>query len=87
MKEFNIGDCVNIKLTEEGIAILKSRYETLGGFEPPEVDENGYTQMPLWEVMQIFGNYMYNSNPQLPFEMNIAISEKYLHDQEKGKCF
>ncbi len=28
---------------------------------------------------------MYNGNPNIPFEMNIAISEEYLKDQEKGK--
>ena len=99
MKEFNINDYVNIKLTEAGIAILKRRHDnilkayagnpevlkTLGEFKTPEVDENGYTQMQMWEVMQAFGNYMYNGDPNIPFEMNIAISEEYLKDQEKGK--
>lgn len=101
MKEFNINDCVKIKLTETGIAILKNRHDsilkayadnpevlkTLGEFKNPEVDENGYTEMQMWEVMNLFGNYMYNGNPDMPFETTIAISEEYLKDQEKGRNF
>lgn len=99
MKEFNINSDVNIKLTDAGIVILKSRHENmlkkyadnpavlkrLGEFKTPEVDENGYTRMQMWEVMNIFGKYMYNGNPDLPFEMNIAISEEYLNNLKKGK--
>ena len=99
MKEFNMNNYVNIKLTEAGIAILKSRHDnllkayasnpevlkTLGEFKTPEIDENGYTQMKMWEVMQTFGNYMYNGDSDIPFEITIAISEEYLKDQEKGK--
>ena len=40
--------------------------------------------MQMWEVMQAFGNYMYNGN-NIPFEMYIEISEEYLKDQEKEK--
>jgi len=32
----------------------------LGEFKTPDVDENGYTQMQMWEVMHAFGNYMYD---------------------------
>ena len=99
MKEFNINDYVKIKLTEAGIAILKNRHDsilkdfagnpealkTLGEFKNPEVDENGYTEMQMWAVMQVFGKYMYNGNPKLPFETTIAISEEYLKEQNKGR--
>lgn len=90
MKEFNVNDYVKIKLTDAGIAILKSRHDDIlkpyvGEFKTPQVDENGYTQMQMWEVMQVFGNYMYNGNPNIPFETNIAISEEYLKDPEKCK--
>lgn len=99
MKEFNINGYVNIKLTEAGIEILKSRHNNmlkayannpevlkrLGEFKTPEVDENGYTQMQMWKVMQLFGNYMNDGNPNIPFEMTILISDEYLKDQKKGK--
>ncbi len=98
MKEFNINDYVNIKLTETGIAILKNRHDNilknyannpevlkiLGEFNAP-IDDNGYTQMQLWEVMHIFGDYLYHGNPNLPFEMNITISDEYLKDKERSK--
>lgn len=90
MKIFNLNDYVNIKLTETGIAILKEEHdkylkEYAGEFKYPEIDENGYTQMQMWEVMQIFGKYMYNGNPNLPFEPNIAISDIYLKNSTTKK--
>lgn len=51
----------------------------------PKIDENGYTQMQMVEVMQVFGSYMYNGNTDLPFETDILMSEKDLKDQVKGK--
>ena len=41
--------------------------------------------MQMWEVMQIFGKYMYNGNPNLPFEPNIAISDIYLKNSTTKK--
>lgn len=94
MKEFNINEDVYLKLTKIGIAILKKRHEELVGtpYKGPRVDENGYTKMQLWEVMQIFGNYLipgysYGKGIDLPFETNIAIADEDLKDMdiEKGK--
>ena len=101
MKTFNINEPVKVKLTEEGIRILENRHNNLlnqysdkpevrkilGEFKTPEVDENGYSSFQLWELMNIFGSYMYNGNPKVPFEMTIAISDEYLVEQtnEKGR--
>lgn len=101
MKQLNLNDEVKVKLTEAGIKILEDRHnyflkqfgdrataiKALGEFKAPKVDENGYSSFQLWELMNIFGQAMYNGNPNIPFEMNIAIDDKYLVEQtnEKGK--
>lgn len=101
MQEFNINSYVCIRLTETGISILREHHnrilkayagrpillEAIGEFKMPEVDENGYTQMQLWEVMQEFGNYMYQANPNPPFEMTIAIPNEYLKEQSKDRSY
>ena len=94
MKALNISELVKVKLTEEGIRILENRHnnllnqysdkpevrKTLGEFKMPEVDENGYSSFQLWELMNIFGSYMYNGNPKFPFETTIGIPDEYLVD-------
>ena len=99
MKEFNINSYVGIKLTKTGIAILKRNHEDLlkayadnpevlkllGPFQVPEVDDNGYTYMQLWQVMTTFGKYMYNGNPNLPFRVIIQIADENLKDPVKHK--
>lgn len=98
MKEFNVNDEVMIKLNEIGIAILKKEHddllkcfadqptalESLGEFQIPIVDENGYTKMPLWQVMNTFGKHL-NVGIDLPFSTTIAISDENLKDPETVK--
>ncbi len=98
MKEFSLNDNVKIKLTETGIKILNDTYDAaLKEFEDkpsvlqsivtsrPKVDENGYVEMQLFEVMAIFGKYVIFGNPNLPISTNIAISENYLKDLDAGR--
>lgn len=94
MKYFSINDYVKIKLNETGITILKNIHKeslksypnaSLGEFKTPVVDENGYTEMQICDVMNIFGNYFIPGNSNLPFDTIIAISEDYLKNSEKGK--
>lgn len=95
MKEFDFNSPVKIKLTEAGIAILKSKQDNsfvnapharkiLGDFKEPEVDENGYIQMILWDLITTFGPYMVHGDEAIPFKNEILISDEYLKDQEKG---
>ncbi len=92
MKYFNFNDFVYIKPTEEGFKILKDNYNKIMGdmakiykYEEPKVDENGYIEMQLWQVMQNFGEYMYNGNMNLPFESMIGIPEECLKDKKNNK--
>ncbi len=82
MKSFNINNCVRIRLTPFGITILKIEHENahskvpfIGEFNPPDVDEDGYCEMQLWKVMQVFGEYMHNGALNQPFEMIIQIED------------
>ena len=82
MKTLNINSQVRIKLTPCGIEKLKKKHEELrsfcpsiGDFKPPETDKDGYCEMQLWDVMNTFGEDMYNGNMNLPFETNIQIDD------------
>ena len=48
----NINDSVRVRLTEYARQIQNE-------------DAKGYTEMPLWELMQIFGPHITQSGPQL----------------------
>ena len=97
MKEFSLNDNVKIKLSETGIKILNDTYnaalkEAVDNpsvlqsiiASRPKVDENGYVEMQLYEVMFIFGKYMNFGNPNMPISTNIAISENCLKDLDAG---
>lgn len=93
--KIKLNSLVKIKLNESGISILKSSheyhrskitnpiyYERYGDFEL-SVDENGYTEMKLWEIFYYFGDYCFYEGTQedernLPFDPEIVINNEYL---------
>ena len=82
MKTLNINHNVRIKLTKFGFEKLKKNHEdlrkkfpTVRKFTPPKVDEDGFCEMELWEVMNTFGEDLFNGSINLPFEPNIQIDE------------
>lgn len=92
MVKFNINDHVKVKLTEKGRDIYYHRYDDWFGQFPnsdyvpiasyPEVDEDGYTEIQLWHLMEIFGPYLYNGC-NVPFEdNNIYFDEKTVKEVE-----
>lgn len=79
MKTLNINASVRIKLTPFGLNILKNYHDdnfppTLE-FTPPDVDEEGYCEMQLYEVMHVFGQYMNIASPNYPFDLLIQIED------------
>lgn len=81
---FNINYSVKVKLTNFGKKIwfhkdddFREKLEAMGLFpELPKVDDNGYSEIPLWELMKVFGSYMTtNQSQELPFETEIIIPE------------
>ena len=79
MLKFNINEHVKVKLTEKGRDIYFHRYDNwlnqypTAAYVPiatyPEVDEDGYTEIQLWHLMEIFGPSLYNGCI-VPFEEN-----------------
>lgn len=91
MKTLNINSEVRIKLTSFGIERLKKNHEELrknypsaiGEFKLPDVDENGFSKMQLWVIMNTFGDLLFNGSPNLPFEMNIQIDDAEFEESKE----
>lgn len=92
MKTLNINSKVRIKLTSFGIEILRKQHEERhrsypfafpASFTPPAVNEDGFCEMQLWEVMNTFGEFLYNGAPNLPFETNIQIDDEQFEKSEE----
>lgn len=60
----NFNDIVLVRITPAGEQVWRERSEGIGealratGFQSPTIkrDAEGFTEMPLWEVMQVFGS-------------------------------
>lgn len=92
---------IKVKLNESGIAILRDEHnyykskiaspsvaEKFGDFIEPETDEDGYSEMKLWQFMHTFGNYCFYEGTQederwLPFDPEILINNSSLVLVEK----
>lgn len=68
--KFNVNNYVKVKLTERGKAIMKKE----GVLREYKADKDGFSKWQLWELMRVFGNYLFNGC-EIPFEMEIEISE------------
>ena len=66
--KFNVNNYVRVKLTEVGKNILEAEEIK---YLP---DEEGFVRFQMWELMQIFGNHMWNGC-DIPFETNIGLEE------------
>lgn len=85
MKTLNINSIVRIKLTPYGLEVLKSRHKKLRSSYPsigklPELDKDGYCEMQLWKIMNIFGEVMQDDGTDMnvPFDFNIQIDGSLL---------
>lgn len=94
--DFYVDKHVKVKLTDEGLRILESRYndnlrnfprvtQVLGPFKAPEVDEEGYSRFQLFELMEIFGDYVKENRDVLPFEKDIIIAGEDLVEHIPNK--
>lgn len=91
---FNINYEVKVKLTSRGLQILREQdieffkknphlVETLKDYTPSKrkPDENGWCTWQLWDLMNTFGDHIYNGC-QPPFELEIEILPKGLEYKE-----
>lgn len=80
--KINLNETVKVKLTDYGKDVYYHQFDDLnkriiknGGkpIEPhfPKEDENGYCEMQLWGLMELYGNYMAmeHQNVFKPFEI------------------
>lgn len=73
---YNLNDEIKIELAPLGVQKIVSS----GCFKCSVKYENEipYFIGPLWEVMQVFGDFMYHGNPNLPFKsMNFVFIKPY----------
>lgn len=71
---FNMNAKASVVLTEYGLAHLNKYWRTFGIFRRTITDKS--YAAPLWEIMQVFGEVLYNGNPNVPFENNEIKIEK-----------
>ena len=78
MKKININDYVKVKLTDSGKDIFYHQYDRVNEqygkelLKPyyPEEDSDGFVEIQLWQLMQIYGPYMFNVIGCVPFKRN-----------------
>ena len=77
--KFNIDDTIKIKLTEAGRLDLRRRYKelekryaSLGHFEMPEEDDEGWSKWSLMELILTFGPTTYQGLT-MPFESEVEL--------------
>ena len=97
--KINLNETVKVKLTDYGKDVYYHQFDDLnkriiknGGkpIEPhfPKEDENGYCEMQLWGLMELYGNYMSMEHQnvfkpfQIIYEYNVP---KNLLEQEVEK--
>ena len=85
---FNSNNIVLVKLTPEGVKRHRTNYFTKGidlaaEYEPPQLDDNGYWHVQLWQLMENFGEYMFNTGVNY-FDMDILIPKRGLVDWVAG---
>lgn len=99
--DFNLNEKVGVKLTEEGLKILESKYNEKQKtsplyttfekepFKAPQVDEEGYSYFSLWELIEFFGECAKDLSSQPFVDMDIKISGNDLveHTQNKTRNF
>jgi hypothetical protein len=70
-RSINVNEYVQVELTTEGLARYIRHFQNLGLKKVPLDNLLGSTlKVQLWELMNIFGDEMYNGNPRVMFREN-----------------
>jgi len=76
-RPFNLNNNVKVKITPLGQSIREKFYASYGiKARPLDKDSEGFTEMQLWQVMQIFGEHMHFGLPEQPISCHILIEDK-----------
>lgn len=82
--KINLNDNVKVKLTDLGKDIYYHRYDELNRWcgriinQPkfPEEDEEGYTQFKLWDFINLYGNHIGMTKPNVIEPLNIVFEDE-----------
>lgn len=80
--KINLNEQVKFKLTDFGKDIYYHRFDDVNRLiikncgkpltpRMPETDENGYTEMQLWDFMSVFGEHMGMARPEVLYPLEI----------------
>lgn len=81
-----MNEYVYVKLNQKGLNELKRQgdelratFKNLGPYEPPKVDDNGYSKFQLHDLMFRLG-HLCQLGFEPPFDTDILIDKRNLHD-------
>ena len=79
IKSFNINEYVYVRLNDTGRKIDKD-YWARFNCRPISLveDKQGYSRWHLWDLMNMFGEYIFMGCREVPFDTNILIDERDL---------
>ena len=91
----NVNERVKVKLTKLGEEVYQKQYDAMNeilvgmGARPLEPidlasDEKGYVEFQIWDLMKIFGEFMYLGAPPM-FESNLIYLFEYDEEQHIAK--
>ena len=81
--KLNLNDQVKFKLTDRGKDIYFHQYDDLNEYlkqkkgkkhfsqQMPKVDNDGYTKMQLWAFMELYGNHIGITKPNVIEPLNL----------------
>ena len=80
----NLNEYIKVKLTDRGKEIFFHQYDFINSVagreickaDYPEEDENGYTEIQLWRFMQLYGEHIGMSLPNVIDPLDILYELK-----------
>ena len=70
----NLNEIVKVKLTDYGKEIFYKHYEgSIGPRAILNLDQDGYSEFQLWQLMNIFGAYMNLGNREVLDPLEIIV--------------
>ena len=89
--KFNINEHVRVKLSAQGLHILREQHKellrmcpALSQYEEPAVDDEGYTRFQMHSLMTKFGANV-GLGMTLPFETEIIIEDPHPAPSSDGR--
>ena len=86
MVEFNLNQCIEVQLTDQGRAEHRRQHEEYQeahagypSYTPPDEDKDGWSRWQTWDLFSHFG-CMLKLGSEHPFSMNVRLDIPERHD-------